>query len=170
MNSSYIGELFTKLFVLLLGFIFLIPSLYKLCSYCVFRYQSVEVYGSIDSPLWGRNFLGGKSIVQYKDAFGKIHEIRSKVRIHWFHAPEKGEKVKVLFSKRDPKIAFVDSKFYYVLLPLCFSAVGATFVFSVLRSAWQKISDYRRRWEGEWGRTKITIRKDGTNDKNHPLL
>jgi hypothetical protein len=60
MNSSDIGELFTRLFVLLLGLMILIPSVYKLCSYCVFRYQSVQVYGSIDRPLWGRNFLGGQ--------------------------------------------------------------------------------------------------------------
>jgi hypothetical protein len=148
MTSSALGDFATKAFILVLGLVFLLPALYQLGRYAIFRHQAVAVAGIVERPLWGRHMLGGKSLVTFEDTRGKIHEIRSQARIHWFAAPRKGEAVRVLYLAHDPRSAIVDSLFYYLLLPVCFSAVGACFVVGVLKGCRREFRPGRGRATG----------------------
>jgi len=122
------GNLFTKLLFLALGFLFLIPSAYKLYTYGVFRYHAIFVDGIIVDASRGRD-LGGRPFVKYRDLLGKSYESKSKVKTHWFFAPQVGEKIKVFYDNRDPNQAIIDSTFHYVLLPLGFISAGVVFLF-----------------------------------------
>jgi hypothetical protein len=143
MTSSLIGNLFTKLFVLLIGLIFILPS-YKLYSYILFRYQSVSVNGIIVMPSRGRD-IGARPLVEYHDQQGNTYEIKSKAKTHWLFAPKKGEQIKVLFLRDAPEKAMVDSIFYYVVLPLCFVAIGVTMVFLVFKRSGNALNDASER-------------------------
>lgn len=144
MKSDLFGNLFVKLFASLLGLIFLLPSAYKFYNYCIFRYHSVAVYGNVERPMQGRD-IGGRPFVEYKDTRGNIYDVRSKAKTSWFFAPKKGAEIKVLFLKNNPKVAIVDSVFYYILLPLLFCAVGAAVLFYVFKYSWQDLKAYRGR-------------------------
>ena len=142
MKSHLFGEILVKLFALSLGLIFLLPSAYKFYSYCKFRYHSIAVYGNVEKSMHGRD-IGGRPFVEYKDSRGNVYDVRSKAKTNWFFAPKKGDELKVLYLKHDPKVAIVDSLFYYIVLPLIFCAVGATVLFHVFKNTWREYLEYR---------------------------
>jgi len=132
MLPTSIGNLVTKLFILFLGLLFLLPPVYKLYTYYAFRYHAISVEGIIIDASRGRD-MGGRPFVEYKDRQGKSYERKSKAKTHWFFAPKVGEKTRVFYDKRDPTKAIVDSTFHYIVLPLCFIIAGAFCIFYVVR-------------------------------------
>jgi hypothetical protein len=128
------GNIATKLIILSLGLLFLLPSAYKLYTYCTFRYHAISVDGIITDALRGRD-LGGRPFVTYQDLLGNSYERKSKAKTHWLFAPKVGEKIKVLYDKRNPAVAIVDSTIHYIVLPLIFIATGACFLFCLLRDS-----------------------------------
>ena len=134
MIRTSIGNLATKLLILSLGLLFLLPPAYKLYTYCAFRCRAISIDGIIIHSSRGRD-LGSRSFVGYKDFLGNLHERKSKAKTHWFFAPKVGEKIKVLYDKRNPDVAIVDSTFYYIFLPLFFIAIGACFLFCLFRDS-----------------------------------
>jgi len=127
--------------MLLLGMIFFIPSIYKIYSYFIFSNKAVSVYGIVDkTPAGGGSGFGGRPLVQYKDVQGRVHVIKSKVKTHFIVAPQKGEKIKVLFLEKNPQTAIVDSIFHRIVLPLIFSVIGACVVFLALRNCWNEMN------------------------------
>lgn len=142
MESNIFGNLFVKLFALSLGLVFLLPSAYKFYGYCSFRYHSVAVSGNVSKPMQGRD-IGARPFVEYKDTHGNVYDVRSKAKTNWFFAPKYGDEIKVLFLEQNPQVAIVDSAFYYILLPLVFCAIGAVFLFFVLKDSWREFNEYR---------------------------
>ena len=134
MIRTSIGNLATKLLILSLGLLFLLPPAYKLYTYCAFRCRAISIDGIIIHSSRGRD-LGSRPFVEYKDLLGNLHERKSKAKTHWFFAPKVGEKIKVLYDKRNPDVAIVDSTFYYIFLPLFFIAIGACFLFCLFRDS-----------------------------------
>ena len=126
------GNLFTKLLLLAMGFLFLLPSAYKLYTYGLFRAHAVVVDGVIVDASRGRD-IGGRPFVEYKDQQGALYERKSKAKTHWFFAPQVGEKVRVFYDNRDPNKAIVDNTFHYILVPICFMAAGVYFLVSAFR-------------------------------------
>jgi len=143
MHSQIIGNMFTKGFTLMIGLLLMLPSAYKVYSYCLFRSQSVVVNGIIDKPLWGGGGFGGRPLITYTDLQGKTHEFRSKAKTHWFFAPRTGEEITVFYLAQDPKTAMVDSMFYHLFLPLFFVVTGASVVFLVFRDGWSEYREFR---------------------------
>lgn len=133
-----IGNLTTKLIVLSLGLLFLLPSAYKLYSYGVFRYRAIAVEGVIVDASRGRD-LGGRPFVAYSDLQGNPYERKSRAKTHWFFAPQVGEKITVFYDQRDPETAIVDSPFHYILLPIFFITVGACFLIGAVRDSLREI-------------------------------
>lgn len=121
--SFHFGSLFLRGFIFLLGLIVLMAAVNKLYTYCNYRFRGVMVYGVIEHPSSGRD-IGGRPLIQYKDASGSMHEFKSKAKTHWFYKPQKGEKIKIFFYENEPQRAIVDNFFYYVFLPLIFFVVG----------------------------------------------
>jgi hypothetical protein len=136
-NATLFGNLVTMLFMALLGFLFLVPATYKLYNYCRFRTHSVAVYGIIDKASRGRDW-GARPLVQYEDFQGNVYEIKSKAKTHWFIAPKKGERIKVLFLAQNPENAIVDSLFHYIVFPVLLMAVGAATVGYAIRNGWRE--------------------------------
>lgn len=147
MLSASIGNIFAKLFMFLLGMIFLFPSAFKLYSYCAFRYQAVSVYGIVIDPLRSRD-IGCRPFVQYKDLQGKFHEKKSKAKTHWLYAPKIGEKIKVFYDRQNPQISIVDSTFHYIFLPLCFISAGVCIIFFVVRDSLCQIRKHNENSNG----------------------
>lgn len=142
MGSSLIGNLLVKIVTLLLGLILFLPSSYKLYTYCIFRYSSTAVYGTIEKPMQSRD-IGNRPFIVFKDTQGKEHEFRSKAKTNWFFANKKGDEIKVLFLKNDPQQAIVDSVFYYIVLPISFCCMGGLLVFYVFKEGWREFKAYR---------------------------
>jgi hypothetical protein len=134
MLPTSIGTITAKLIILSLGLLFLLPSAYKLYTYCTFRYRAISVDGIITDALRGRD-LGGRPFVAYEDLLGNSYERKSKAKTHWFFAPKTGEKIRVFYDKRDPAVAIVDSTIHYIIIPLFFIATGACFLFCFLRDS-----------------------------------
>ena len=134
MLSTLAGNIGTKLIVLSLGLLFLLPSAYKLYTYCTFRFHAISVDGIITDASRGRD-LGGRPFVTYQDLQGNSHGIKSKAKTHWFFAPKVGEKIKVIYDKRNPDVAIVDSTIHYIVLPLFFITTGVSFLFCLLRDS-----------------------------------
>ncbi len=128
------GNIATKLIILSLGLLFLLPSAYKLYTYCTFRYHAISADGIITDASRGRD-LGGRPFVTYQDLLGNSYERKSKAKTHWFFAPKVGEKIKVLYDKRNPAVAIVDSTIHYIVLPLIFIATGACLLYCLLRDS-----------------------------------
>jgi hypothetical protein len=141
--STFIGNLVTKLMILSLGLVFLLPAAYKSYTYYEFRRHAVSVDGIITKSSRGGD-IGGRPFVEYKDLQGKSYGIKSRAKTHWFFAPRVGEKLSVYYDKNDPNNAIVDSVFYYILLPIGFMAVGVGVIFYVIRDSIPKIAPTRK--------------------------
>ena len=128
-NPDYIGYIFTRIIVFILGALFFFPSTYKIIGYCVTRNRSYAVYGEVMRQGCGA-YIGCKPYVTYKDRSGNIHEIKSKVNFYWFFAPKRGDSLKVLIFQKDPSIAIVDSLLHYTAIPIVFSVIGAFLLIS----------------------------------------
>lgn len=127
-------NLATRLIMLSMGVLFLLPSACKLYSYCVFRYHAIAVDGVISHASRGRD-LGSRPFVEYRDLQGNTYERKSKAKTHWLYAPQVGEPLKVYYDQRDPETAIVDSKFHYIVMPLFFIAIGACFLCYAFRGS-----------------------------------
>ena len=147
MNATRVGNIVTKLFMVSLGFLFLVPSTYKFYNYCRFRTQSVAVYGVVDKASRGRDW-GARPLVQYEDFQGNVYEIKSKAKTHWFVAPKEGEPIRVLFLVQNPEDAIVDSLFHYIVFPVLLIAVGAATVVCAIRNGWQEFRHSSERPNG----------------------
>ena len=123
MKFSADGSSFTRIFILLLGLMVVLPALNKLYTYCTYRYLGSMAYGIIDHPSSGRD-IGGRPLIQYKDSSGSVHEFKSRAKTHWLYTPQKGEKVKVFMHRSGPHKVIVDNLFHYVFLPLILLVAG----------------------------------------------
>ena len=132
MLPASLGNLGTRLTILFLGLLLLLPPAYKLYIYCEFRCHAVSVDGIIIDSSRGRD-LGGRPFVEYKDLLGNTYERKSKAKTHWLFAPKVGEKIKVFYKKDAPDVAIVEGLFHYVFLPLLFIAVGSCLLFCFFR-------------------------------------
>ncbi len=143
MKFSLLGpNIIPNVLMVFVGAIFLIPSTVKIYAYGQFYIRSVSVYGIVDKmPLGGGSGFGGRPLVQYQDLQGNAHVIKSKVKTHFFLAPRKGEKIKVLFLEKDPQTAMVDSLFHYFILPLVFMGIGISLVFLAVKRGWSSLND-----------------------------
>jgi hypothetical protein len=131
-------NLVTRLIILCLGLLFLLPAGYKLYAYCVFRCHAIAVDGVVSHASRGRD-LGSRPFVEYSDLKGNVYETKSKAKTHWFYAPQVGEKLTVYYDERDPTVAIVDSTFHYVVMPLFFFAAGACFLFYAIRGGLREV-------------------------------
>jgi hypothetical protein len=130
--SPQTESIVTKLIMLGVGLFLLVPFSYKLYQYGAFRHDAISAVGVITLPARGMG-MGGRPFVEYRDATGTVHELKSIAKTHWFFAPEKGETLRVLFQKDNPDTAIVDSVFHYILLPLFCSALGIRILYGVFR-------------------------------------
>ena len=95
----------------------------KLYTFGSFRFWGETTLGEIVHPASSRG-LGGRPLIQFEDSSGLVHEFKSVAKTHWFFKPQTGEKITVYFDKDEPQKAIVDSRFYYVVLPILFICVG----------------------------------------------
>ena len=138
MNSHVAGNLVAKSMALVVGLILLLPSACKLYEYSSFRARATAVYGVVERPLWGGD-MGGRPLVAFRDSEGVRHEFKTRAKIYWFSAPRKGDRVRVLYLESEPDRAIADSLSHYLVIPLCFMAVGAAAVFHALRQGWAEV-------------------------------
>ena len=117
------GKLFIKAFVFVLGFMVFAAGVSKLYTYGSYRFLGETTLGEIAHPASSRG-LGGRPLIQYEDSSGLVYEFKSVAKTHWFFKPQTGEKLTVFFDGDEPNKAIVDSKFYYVVLPILFICVG----------------------------------------------
>lgn len=122
-NFHFLGTIFTRTFIFLLGLMMVLSALHKLYIYCNYRYLGSMAYGIIDHPSSGRDF-GGRPLIEYTGLDGRVHEFKSRAKTHLFYTPKRGEKIKILIHKSDPQKVIVDNLFHYVLLPLIFLCAG----------------------------------------------
>ncbi len=127
--------------MMLLGSILLIPSAGKIYAFYTFRNNTVAVYGTVDKtpPAGGAGF-GGRPLIRYEDREGNVHVFKSRDKTHFFVAPRKGERIKVLYLKSDPRTAMVDSRLHHIIIPLLFIAVGAAAIYWSLKNIWSEIT------------------------------
>lgn len=130
-SSLNTDSVFLRAFFLLVGCMMLIAGFSKLYYYLDFRLVGTQTSGIIEHPAT-TTVLGGRPLIRYEDALGKIHEFRSKAKTHWFSKPQKGEAVSVIYKKQESQRAVVNNLLYYVILPLGFIAVGCYFSFQAV--------------------------------------
>lgn len=123
MKSPATGTIFLRIFIFFLGLMMLFAALNKLYTYCDYRCRGSMAWGIVDHPSSGRD-VGGRPLIQYKDAAGELHEFKSRAKTHWFRTPQKGERIKIYFLSNEPKNAIADSPIYYIFLPLIFLVSG----------------------------------------------
>lgn len=140
LRRSSIGNFFTRLCVLALGLLFLLPSAYKLFTYGAFRTNAIAVDGMIIDASSGRD-LGSRPWVEFQDVEGIRHTIKSRVKTHWLFAAKRGEKIRVFYDRDHPDGAIVDSLFHYIVLPVILIAWGACFLFYGLRGPFEEAGD-----------------------------
>ncbi|MDJ0624027.1 MAG: hypothetical protein QNJ17_13740 [Desulfocapsaceae bacterium] len=131
-QGSITGELFTRILILVLGLIMLIPAANQLYRYCKLQFLGIHAMGTVIHSSSSRDW-GGRPLIQYEDQNGSLYEFKSKVKTHWFTRPVKGEKIEVLFDRADSSRVIVDSIFYYVIVSLIFMTAGC---YCCLRSIW----------------------------------
>ncbi|WP_163339088.1 hypothetical protein [Desulfopila sp. IMCC35008] len=126
MNSTIL-----RVFHLLVGVMMVITGCSKLYYYVDFRLMGVEIFGVIEHPAT-TTVLGGRPLIRYEDALGKIHEFRSKAKTHWFTKPQKGEALSIIYKKAESQRAIVNNLLYYVIWPMGFIVVGCFFLFQAI--------------------------------------
>ena len=122
-QESIAGEILTRVLLVIIGLIILIPAANKLATYCSYRFFGTHTYGIVSHSSSGRD-LGGRPLVQYKDDVSGLHEFKSRAKTHWFKRPVVGEKIEIFIDKNEPGNAIVNDLFYYVLLPVVFILAG----------------------------------------------
>lgn len=123
--SEKIGDYFTKIFVLGLSLLLIVPTVYKMYEYLSKRSESLSTQAIVlTDPDIGSD-LACRPLVRYTDHLGNTHELKSKISFYWIFAPEKGEELKVYYGKDAPGEAFIDSLYYYIILPLQLFLMGA---------------------------------------------
>lgn len=125
-SSLNAGSVFLRAFFLLLGIMMLAAGFGKLYYYVDFRLMGFDTFGVIEHPAT-TTVMGGRPLIRYEDALGNIHEFRSRAKTHWFHKPQKGETLRVIYKKQESQSAIVNNVLYYVILPLGFIVVGCFF-------------------------------------------
>lgn len=139
-HDSAFGEILSRLFLLFIGLIVLIPAVHKLHVYYSLYIFGTRTSGTVSHPFSGRDW-GGRPLVQYEDGDGNIHEFKSRAKTHWFKQPVKGESIELFFDKEDPRKAIVNNFFYYVFLPILFVLAGGC---CCLKSIWFHSSKWKK--------------------------
>lgn len=129
--SLNMDSTFLRLFFILLGGATLLAGCNKLYIYLDFRVSGVEAYGTIEHPAT-TTVLGGRPLIQYRDAAGIAHEFRSKAKTHWFGKPQQGEIMSVIYEEESSQRAIVNNLLYYVIGPLGFVVVGCFFILKAI--------------------------------------
>lgn len=138
--SEIIGDYFTKAFVLGLSLLLIVPTVCKMYDYLSKRNNSTATEAIVlTDPDIGSD-LACRPLVRYTDHLGNEHELKSKISFYWIFAPKKGEELKVYYSKNAPNKAFIDSLYYYILLPSQLFLMGAVPFFCVLMGRVKKDS------------------------------
>ncbi len=137
MNSQRIGNTTTKMIMLVVGLLFLLPASYKIYLYSVFRMNSASAWGVIAGSSRSRD-IGARPFVEYQDSKGNKFERKSKAKTHWLFAPKKGEKIKVFYNPIDPNVALVDSITHYIVLPIVFILIGLSVIVYLVRGLLEK--------------------------------
>lgn len=123
--SDLIGDYFTKAFVLGLSLLLIVPTAYKMYDYFSKRNQSMSTEAIVlTDPAIGSD-LSSRPLVQYTDHLGKVYEHKSKINFYWIFSPKKGEYLTVYYKKDAPDEAFIDSFYYYIILPFQLFLMGA---------------------------------------------
>lgn len=138
-NSETIGNLFTNLFLCLIGFVIAVPTAYKAYDSICFERQSSAVEGVV-TDAGCSSFFGCKPFIKYVDANDQVHEFRSKVNFYFFASPKKGDKIRVYFLKKDYRTARIGSIFYNIIQPLCFCLIGSSVITVVIFRAMKPTS------------------------------
>lgn len=141
-RPGLLKNLFPPLLMLFLGSILLVPSAYQLYTYEQFLCNAVPGTGVVDKPMSGSD-LGGRPFVQFRDLQGQVFGFKTKAKTHWFFAPQKGEKINILFLPEKPETVIVDNKFHYLVLPLVFFLIGGAVCFYALRLGWRELRSGR---------------------------
>ena len=138
-RPGLLKNLFPQLLMIFLGSILLVPSGYQLYAYGRFLCNAVPGTVIVDKPMSGSD-LGGRPFVQFRDLQGQVFGFKTKAKTHWFFAPQKGEKINILFLPEKPDTAIVDNKFHYLVLPLVFVLIGGAVCFYAIRLGWRELS------------------------------
>ncbi|BHH82428.1 DUF3592 domain-containing protein [Desulforhopalus sp. 52FAK] len=110
--SDIIGDYFTKIFVVGLSLIVMVPTAYKIYDYLRKRNQSISAQAIVlNDPVIGSD-LSSRPRVRYTDHLGNIHEHKSKINFYWIFSPKKGDSLKVYYHKDTPGVAFIDSLYH----------------------------------------------------------
>jgi len=136
--SEIIGDYFTKIFVLALSLLFIVPTVCKMYEYLSKRNNSTLTEAIVlTDPEIGSD-LACRPLVRYRDDLGNVYELKSKVNFYWMFAPKKGEYLKVYYNKDAPGEAFIDSLYHYIILPLQLFLMGAVPFLCVLMGSVKK--------------------------------
>jgi hypothetical protein len=130
-SSQNMDSTLLLVFFLLVGVIMVITGCSKLYYYVDFRLLGVKSSGMIEHPAT-TTVLGGRPLIRYEDASGKIHEFRSKAKTHWFTKPQKGEVLGIIYKKKETQRAIVNNLLYYIIWPIGFIIVGCFFLFQAM--------------------------------------
>jgi hypothetical protein len=131
-HESIAGEVFTRLMMVFIGLLMLVPSAHKLHVYCSLRFFGTHADGTVVHSSSGRA-LGGRPLLQYRDEQGTIYEFKSRAKTHWFKRPVVGETIEIFFDKEAPNKAIVNNFTYNVFFPLLFGVAGC---YCCLKSIW----------------------------------
>jgi hypothetical protein len=131
MNSETIGNLVLRGFVVLLGILLTIPSVYKIGHYVFHSRRSIETVGEVVKSGRGM-FLGCKPFIEFYAENQRKVVIKSNVNYFVFFCPEKGDKISLTYRKENPEIAVLSSNLHNVFIPAFFIIVGAFFLYSTV--------------------------------------
>lgn len=142
MNSSKRGDLFVKVFIIILGLLFTIPSVYKIGHYISHNSQSIKTVGEIVKPGEGIYF-GCRPFIEFYDENNQKIEIRSDINYYIFFCPEKGDKVSLIYKKENPESAMVSSYLHNLFILGFFTIIGSFFIYSAFSGRISEKKDFK---------------------------
>lgn len=127
------GNIFTNIFILSIGLLFLLPAAYKIHRFASFSHNAFLVNGTVEKEGTGR-FLGSKPFIRYASEDGSEHEFKSEINYYWFFAPNKGNDIEILVLKDFPGSAITNSYLHYIIIPLILFSIGISIVAFLLKN------------------------------------
>jgi hypothetical protein len=129
MNTDKIGNIFVKVFIITLGLLFTIPSVYKIGYSVSHNSKSIKTVGEVTKPGEGAYF-GCRPFIEFYDEKKRKVAIRSNINYYIFFCPQKGDKITLSYNKENPEIAIISSNLHNLFIPGLFTIIGSFFIYS----------------------------------------
>jgi hypothetical protein len=123
------AKIIEKFLILMFSMTFIIPGTYKLSSYVFALYQSNIFSGVVVKQGMGK-YLGCKPFIEFYDDEGFKREVKSEINYHFFFCPKKGDKIKLIISRKDPLEIYSSNIAHYIIIPVILVSIGLLIIYS----------------------------------------